>query len=122
VDAFVIRTPIFGPLVRKGGVARFTGRSHHDQLRRSHPRRARGCREDGRQLGVRSDPLHQVEDRRGKTIVQPLSETKVFPPMVVQMIGVGRGHRPNDQMLSKIADFYDDKWTRGLALTTSSSR
>src|SRR5205823_2590329 len=45
----------------------------------------------------------------GKTIVQPLAETKVFPPMVVQMIGVGEATGAMDQMLTKIADFYDDE-------------
>ena len=45
----------------------------------------------------------------GKTISGPLSETGVFPPMVVQMINVGEQTGALDQMLSKIADFYEDE-------------
>ncbi len=45
----------------------------------------------------------------GKNIAGPLSETGVFPPMVVQMIGVGEATGAMDQMLNKIADFYDDE-------------
>jgi type IV pilus assembly protein PilC len=45
----------------------------------------------------------------GKTISQPLAETKVFPPMVVQMINVGEQTGALDQMLSKIADFYEEE-------------
>ncbi|HMC33916.1 MAG TPA: type II secretion system F family protein, partial [Myxococcales bacterium] len=46
-------------------------------------------------------------------------ETKVFPPMVVQMIGVGEATGAMDQMLSKIADFYDDEVDAAVAALTS---
>jgi type IV pilus assembly protein PilC len=42
-------------------------------------------------------------------MAEPLMETKVFPPMVVQMIGVGEQTGAMDAMLSKIADFYEDE-------------
>jgi type IV pilus assembly protein PilC len=45
----------------------------------------------------------------GKTIAEPLTETKVFPPMVTQMIAVGETTGAVDNMLNKIADFYDDE-------------
>src|SRR5881296_4090798 len=45
----------------------------------------------------------------GKTIAEPLKETSVFPPMVVQMIAVGEHTGALDTMLSKIADFYEDE-------------
>jgi type IV pilus assembly protein PilC len=45
----------------------------------------------------------------GKTIAEPLAETGVFPPMVVQMITVGEATGALDAMLSKIADFYEDE-------------
>jgi type IV pilus assembly protein PilC len=51
--------------------------------------------------------------------VQPLSETNVFPPMVVQMIGVGEATGAMDQMLTKIADFYDDEVDAAVAALTS---
>jgi type IV pilus assembly protein PilC len=46
---------------------------------------------------------------QGDTIAQPLRESGVFPPMVVQMIGIGEQSGALDEMLSKIADFYDDE-------------
>ncbi len=104
-DAFIIRTPIFGPLIRKVAVARFT-----------------------RTLGTMIssgvpilDALEVVAKTAGNsvTIVQPLAETKVFPPMVVQMIGVGEATGAMDQMLSKIADFYDDEVDSAVAALTS---
>jgi len=55
----------------------------------------------------------------GKNIASPLAETKVFPPMVVQMIGVGEATGAMDQMLSKIADFYDDEVDVAVAALTS---
>ncbi len=45
----------------------------------------------------------------GKTIAEPLSELKVFPPMVNQMISVGESTGALDSMLEKIADFYDEE-------------
>ena len=45
----------------------------------------------------------------GKNMAEPLMETKVFPPMVVQMIGVGEQTGAMDTMLQKIADFYEDE-------------
>jgi type IV pilus assembly protein PilC len=52
-----------------------------------------------------------VADRisEGKTMVEPLSESKIFPSMVVQMIGVGEQTGALDQMLNKIADFYEEE-------------
>ncbi|HTP26534.1 MAG TPA: type II secretion system F family protein, partial [Anaeromyxobacteraceae bacterium] len=55
----------------------------------------------------------------GKSIAQPLAETKVFPPMVVQMIGVGEATGAMDAMLNKIADFYDDEVDVAVAALTS---
>src|SRR5262249_15599107 len=45
----------------------------------------------------------------GKNMAEPLMETKVFPPMVVQMIGVGEATGAMDNMLQKIADFYEEE-------------
>ena len=55
----------------------------------------------------------QVE--QGKTISEPLKNTKVFPPMVVQMIAVGEQTGALDTMLSKIADFYEDEVDQAVA-------
>jgi type IV pilus assembly protein PilC len=55
----------------------------------------------------------------GKSLAAPLAETGVFPPMVVQMIGVGEATGAMDAMLSKIADFYDDEVDVAVAALTS---
>ncbi len=58
----------------------------------------------------------------GKNIAEPLAETKVFPPMVVQMIGVGEATGAMDAMLNKIADFYDDEVDVAVAALTAHDR
>jgi len=55
----------------------------------------------------------------GKTMVEPLAQSRVFPPMVVQMIGVGEATGAMDAMLNKIADFYDEEVDAGVAARTS---
>jgi type IV pilus assembly protein PilC len=55
----------------------------------------------------------------GKTIAEPLAETKVFPPMVTQMIAVGESTGAVDSMLNKIADFYDEEVDSAVANLTA---
>ena len=55
----------------------------------------------------------------GKDIASPLLETGVFPPMVVQMIGVGEQTGAMDEMLQKIADFYEDEVDTAIAAMTA---
>jgi type IV pilus assembly protein PilC len=55
----------------------------------------------------------------GKTLAEPLSKAKVFPPMVTQMISVGEATGALDNMLGKIADFYDDEVDSAVAALTS---
>ena len=63
--------------------------------------------------GVQGDRALQVE--QGLTVAQPLKESGVFPPMVVQMIGVGEQTGAMDAMLSKIADFYEEEVDQAVA-------
>ncbi len=60
---------------------------------------------------VISRALKSVQDsvRRGESVAGPLSEHEVFPPMVVQMIASGEETGAIDQMLTKIAEFYDQE-------------
>jgi type IV pilus assembly protein PilC len=60
---------------------------------------------------VISDAINKtrVSIREGESIAEPLRQSKVFPPMVVQMIAVGEETGELDGMLSKIADFYDSE-------------
>jgi type IV pilus assembly protein PilC len=55
----------------------------------------------------------------GKNMAQPLTEANVFPPMVVQMVGVGEQTGALDAMLNKIADFYEEEVDVAVAALTS---
>ena len=120
-DAFALKTPIFGPLIRKIAVARFT-RTLGTMISSGVPildgldvvAKTAGNKTIEKAIRYTRDKISE-----GKTIVQPLAETKVFPPMVVQMIGVGEATGAMDQMLNKIADFYDDEVDAGVAALTS---
>ena len=120
-DAFVIRTPIFGPLIRKVAVARFT-RTLGTMISSGVPildALEVVAKTAGNSVVEKAIRYTREKISEGKTIVQPLAETKVFPPMVVQMIGVGEATGAMDQMLTKIADFYDDEVDDAVAALTS---
>src|SRR5206468_1836477 len=120
-DSFVIRTPIFGPLVRKVAVARFT-RTLGTMISSGVPildALEVVAKTAGNSVVEKAIRYTKAKISEGKTIVQPLAETKVFPPMVVQMIGVGEATGAMDQMLSKIADFYDDEVDAAVGALTS---
>jgi type IV pilus assembly protein PilC len=120
-DAFVIRTPIFGPLIRKVAVARFT-RTLGTMISSGVPildALEVVAKTAGNSVVEKAIRYTKEKISEGKTIVQPLAETKVFPPMVVQMIGVGEATGAMDQMLTKIADFYDDEVDAAVAALTS---
>jgi len=55
----------------------------------------------------------------GKTITEPMKATGIFPPMVVQMVAVGEESGGLDQMLNKIADFYDEEVNAAVETLTS---
>ena len=120
-DSFVIRTPLFGPLVRKVAVARFT-RTLGTMISSGVPildALEVVAKTAGNAVVEKAIRYTREKIAEGKTIVQPLGETKVFPPMVVQMIGVGEATGAMDQMLSKIADFYDDEVDAAVGALTS---
>jgi type IV pilus assembly protein PilC len=120
-DAFAIRTPIFGPLIRKVAVARFT-RTLGTMISSGVPildAMEVVAKTAGNKTVEKAIRYTKEKISEGKTIVQPLAETKVFPPMVVQMIGVGEATGAMDQMLTKIADFYDDEVDTAVAALTS---
>ena len=111
IDGFLLKMPIFGILLRKIAVARF--------CRTLATLTASGVPIlDGLQITARTAGNSIVEDaimatrksvEEGKTISEPLADTDVFPPMVVQMIAVGEQTGALDNMLAKIADFYEDE-------------
>ena len=111
IDGFLLKLPVVGMLVRKIAVARF--------CRTLSTLTASGVPIlDGLEITAKTSGNAIVEDaimavrksvEEGKTISGPLAETKVFPPMVVQMVNVGEQTGALDQMLSKIADFYEEE-------------
>jgi len=120
-DSFVIRTPVFGPLIRKVAVARFT-RTLGTMISSGVPildALEVVAKTAGNSVVEKAIRYTKEKISEGKTIVQPLGETKVFPTMVVQMIGVGEATGAMDQMLSKIADFYDDEVDAAVGALTS---
>ena len=120
-DAFVLKTPMFGPLIRKFAVARFT-RTLGTMISSGVPI-LDALDVTAKTAGNRSieKGIYYVRSKiaEGKNIAGPLLETKVFPAMVVQMIGVGEATGAMDQMLGKIADFYDDEVDAAVGSLTS---
>jgi len=111
IDSFLLRTPVFGMLIRKVAVAKFTrtlgtlissGVAILDGLDIT----ARTAGNKVVELAVQRTRASIAE---GKTIAEPLKASGVFPPMVVQMIAVGEQTGALDAMLGKIADFYDEE-------------
>jgi type IV pilus assembly protein PilC len=111
IDGLLLKIPVIGELLRKIAVARFcqtlatltsSGVPILDGLEITAKTSGNAIIEDA-VMAVRKS----VEE--GKTISQPLGETKVFPPMVVQMINVGEQTGALDQMLQKIAEFYEEE-------------
>jgi type IV pilus assembly protein PilC len=111
VDGLLLRLPVLGPILRKIAVARFC-RTLSTLLTSGVPIL------DGLDITAKTAGNAIVEDavqatrksiEKGETVSGPLKETKVFPSMVVQMIGVGEATGALDTMLSKIADFYEEE-------------
>ncbi|MGD0277608.1 MAG: type II secretion system F family protein [Syntrophales bacterium] len=111
VDDFLLKMPVFGPLFRKVAVAKFT-RTMSTMLSSGVPI-LEALNIVSKTAGNVIVEHALIETRKsiseGRTIAEPLSETDIFPPMVVQMIAVGEATGALDAMLSKIADFYDDE-------------
>ena len=110
-DKMILKLPVFGVLARKASVAKFartlgtlvkSGVPIMDALETV-------AKTSGNLVIERAVLNARDSVREGKTLTQPLKESKVFPPMVTQMINVGEETGALDTMLSKIADFYEDE-------------
>src|SRR6266705_1781596 len=121
IDAFMLKLPVAGDLIRKIAVAQFT-RTFGTLLQSGVPIM------EGLEIVARISGNKVVENAildarqnvgEGKTLSEPLGKTGVFPPMVVQMINVGEATGALDAMLGKIADFYDDEVDAAVAAMTS---
>lgn len=111
IDRLLLVLPILGDLQRKSAVARFTRTL--GTLISSGVSILEGLEITAKTAGNRVIHDAVMNSRAsiagGETIAGPLKESGVFPPMVVQMINVGEQTGGLDEMLTKIADFYDDE-------------
>ena len=111
LDKLILNVPILGPLQRKAAIARFTRTL--GTLVSSGVSILDGLEITARTAGNRVIHDAIMESRTsiagGETISEPLKKSGVFPPMVVQMINVGEQTGGLDEMLTKIADFYDEE-------------
>ncbi len=110
-DKLSLRVPIIGDVLRKSSVARFT-RTLGTLVGAGVPI-LQGLEITAKTAGnvVIQNAIVQTQKSisQGDTIAEPLRQSEVFPPMVVQMIGIGEQTGALDEMLNKIADFYDDE-------------
>jgi type IV pilus assembly protein PilC len=107
----ILKTPIFGSIFRKVAVARFT-RTLGTMVSSGVPilEALSICARTSGNVVVERDVLKaRAAISEGQSITEPLSESPVFPPMVVQMIAVGEATGALDTMLRKIADFYEEE-------------
>ena len=111
IDKLLLKVPVLGDVLRKSAVSRFTrtlgtlissGVSILDGLEIT-------ARTSGNRVVQDAIMASRASIAGGETIAGPLQKSKVFPPMVISMIAVGEQTGGLDEMLSKIADFYDDE-------------
>jgi type IV pilus assembly protein PilC len=121
IDALALKMPVIGTLVRKVAIARFT-RTLGTLVSCGVPI-LEGLRITAKTAGNRVVEAAVMAARAavasGRTVAEPLRATPVFPPMVVQMINVGEQTGSMEEMLVKVADFYDDEVDTAVASLTS---
>jgi len=120
-DQLKLNLPVFGPLLQKVAVARFS-RTLSTLIRSGVP--ILGALEivgktAGNVVIEGAVEKARVGIREGESIAQPLSKSKAFPPMVTRMISVGEESGELEKMLSKIADFYEDQVDAAVSGLTS---
>ncbi len=121
IDRLKLRIPLIGDLIRKSAISRFS-RTLGTLISSGVPIL------DALDITARTSGNRVIHDAikksvlsiaEGETITQPLKQCGVFPPMVTQMIAVGEKTGGLDEMLSKIADFYDEEVDAAVAALTS---
>ena len=121
IDTLLLKIPIIGDVLRKVAVARFC-RTLGTLISSGVPI-LEGMDITAKTAGnmVVQNAILKSRDavEQGRNISTPLAETKVFPPRVVQMVGVGEATGALDAMLAKVADFYEDEVDNAVANLTS---
>jgi type IV pilus assembly protein PilC len=121
IDSLLLKLPVFGNLLRKSAISRFSrtlgtllssGVAILDSL--SITAKTAGNM-------VVQQAVNRARDRiaEGQTISEPLKESGAFPPMVTQMVAIGEKTGELDNMLAKVADFYDEQVDAAVAALTS---
>jgi type IV pilus assembly protein PilC len=120
-DTIALKLPVFGSLIQRVSVAKFTRTL--GTLMTSGVPILEGLLIVSRTAGNKIVENSIISTRQsvseGKTLAEPLSKAKVFPAMVTQMIAVGEATGALDNMLNKIADFYDDEVDSSVAALTA---
>lgn len=120
-DGWCLRLPVFGDVIKKVAVARFT-RTFGTLIHSGVPMlTALDVVKETAGNAVLSKGVEEIhkEVRQGGTLSKPMSRLPLFPPMVVQMVAVGEETGKLDEMLDKVADFYDDEVTNSVEALTS---
>lgn len=121
MDSLFLKVPVLGDILRKTAVARFCRTL--GTLTSSGVPILEGMDITARTSGnmVIQNAILKCKDavEQGRNIATPLAETKVFPPMVVQMVGVGEATGALDAMLNKVADFYEDEVDNAVGALTA---
>ncbi|WP_420264753.1 type II secretion system F family protein [Candidatus Magnetominusculus dajiuhuensis] len=120
-DAIFLKMPIFGVLIQKVAVAKFT-RTLGTLIRSGVPileALENTAKTSGNKVVERTINIVRTSVTEGQTMVEPLSKSKVFPPMVTSMVSIGESTGALDAMLSKIADFYDEEVDQAVSNLTA---
>jgi type IV pilus assembly protein PilC len=121
IDGFMLRLPVIGDLLRKVAVARFSqnmailltsGVPILDGL-------AITAKTAGNRVVEQAVMKCRISISQGKTIAEPLAESKIFPPMVCQMVAIGENTGSLDSLLKKVAEFYEDEVDSAVANLTA---
>jgi len=121
IDTMLLRVPIFGPLLRKVAVAKFT-RTFGTLVKSGVPilqALETVAKTSGNRVIEKAVLAAKEAIRGGERISEPLKESGAFPPMVIQMISVGEETGNLDAMLSKIAEFYEQEVDAAVSALTS---
>jgi type IV pilus assembly protein PilC len=121
IDRIKLRMPLFGNLIRKSTVSRFS-RTLGTLVTSGVPiLQALNITRETAGNSVIADAITKVHDsvKEGESIVQPLEASAAFPPMVISMIDVGEETGQLPEMLLKIAEVYDDEVDNAVAGLTS---
>jgi type IV pilus assembly protein PilC len=121
IDRIKLRMPLFGDVIRKTAISRFT-RTLGTLVTSGVPilQALNITRETAGNIVI-ADAISQVHDsvKEGESIVQPLEASEAFPPLVISMIGVGEETGKLPEMLLKVADVYDEEVDNSVAAMTA---